>query len=193
MQLTQRDCINLANRIWTAPNEWNRCLDAEARMWSEILKRGGLEMVCETMRKKRYQRPPWEIMPPEGERIQFAGTLPLPGDGTENVIFTFRMEKGWDGVITIVSNTYEGAGFVDGSGDLTWRLQVGARFIPDMGNVLFQTSNMQNPAPLEGGYIRLLSQQQVTGFVHVGGTASVRLTPPGRLNSVVVGWKYPRR
>lgn len=187
-------CLSLQNRVWTQPNEFNYCLDQEAGLWHQIIRRGGLEMVTRTLRQKRYQRAPWVEMPPEGERMQPMGSIALPADdGTDQTVLDFTMPLGWDGVATNVMMSYAGGtGFVEGSGDLTWRMKVGERFIPDFNNVIFQLNDLRNPHSLVGGYIRLLSLQRVQIFVAVAVGAGGRLNG-GRINAAVAGWKYPRR
>lgn len=193
MPLVER-CISLQNRIWTSPNEFNKCLDEEAILWENIIRRGGLEMVCKNMRQKRYLKAPWVEMPPEGERLQKSGSIALPvAELVDTTILDFTMPVGWDGVATNIMMTVTGAGFIEGSGDVIWRLQVGSRWIPDFSNVIFQLNDLRNPHSLVGGYIRLLSLQRVRIFAMLGAGALGRLDPADRLNAAVVGWQYPKR
>jgi hypothetical protein len=187
-------CLSLQNRIWQAPNEFNHCLDQECHLWEQIIRRGGLEMVCQTMRKKRYLKAPWVEMPPEGERLQKVGSIPLPAaELVDTPIVDFTMPIGWDGVGTNVMMTVAGSGFVEGSGDVVWRMKVGQRWIPDFSNVIFSLNDLRNPHALIGGYIRLLSLQRVQIFAMLGAGALGRLDPADRLNAAVVGWTYPKR
>lgn len=184
-------CISLQNRTWLKPNAWNKCLAQEAQLWNQIILRGGLEMVCTTMRKKRYLKAPWIEMPPEGERLQKFGSAVLPFDGLDHVLVDFTMPIGWDGVGTNIMFTCTDANFVQGSGDVTWRLKVGERFIPDFSNTQFSLNNLGQPHALVGGYIRLLSLQRVQIF---GNVAIASATDPNaRINAAVVGWQYPKR
>jgi hypothetical protein len=188
------ECISLQNRIWLAPNEFNHCLDQEAQLWEQIIARGGLEMVCRTMRTKRYLRAPWTEMPPEGERLQKVGSIALPAlENVDTPILDFTMPVGWDGVGTNIMMTITGAGFIEGSTDVIWRLKVGERWIPDFSNVIFQLNDLRNPHSLVGGYIRLLSLQRVQIFASLGTGALGRLDPADRINAAVVGWQYPKR
>lgn len=187
-------CISLQNRIWTHPNEFNRCLEAEQELWERIIRRGGLEMVCQTMRGKRYLKAPWVEMPPEGERLQKAGSILLPTvELTDTLVLDFTMPIGWDGVATNVMMTSTDPTFVEGSGDLVWRMKVGDRWIPDFSNVIFSLNDLRNPHALIGGYIRLLSLQRIQIFVSLGAGALMRLSATSRINTAVVGWQYPKR
>lgn len=188
------ECLSLQNRIWTAPNEWNHCLDEESALWHRIIRRGGLEMVARTLTKKRYQQPPWLVMPPEGERMQPMGSIALPvAELVDTPILDFTMPRGWDGVATNVMMTIAGPGFVEGSGDVVWRMQVGEPWMPDFSTVIFSLNDLRNPHALVGGYIRLLSLQRVRIFANLGPGALTRLDAADRLNAAVAGWKYPKR
>jgi len=169
-------------------------LDDEADLWNRIIRRGGLEMVCKTMRTKRYLRAPWDEMPPEGERLQKFGSIALPAvEGVDTPILDFTMPLGWDGVATNIMMTVAGSGFVEGLGDVIWRMRVGERWIPDFSNVIFQLNNLQFPHTLVGGYVRLLSLQRVRIFAFLGAGALGRLDGADRINAAVVGWQYPKR
>jgi hypothetical protein len=186
------ECISLANRTWLKPNEWNNCLDQEAALWQQIVQKGGLEMVCQTMRQKRYLKAPWVEMPPEGERLQKMASIAIPPrDGLDHVVLDITMPIGWDGVATNIMMTSTDAGFIEGSTDLTWGLQVGSRWIPDFGEVIFSLNTLKYPMSLVGGYIRLLSLQRVRIFVTVSPFSAV--DPASRINCAILGWQYPKR
>jgi hypothetical protein len=185
-------CISLQNRVWKQPNAWNKALDTEAQILDRIIKMGGFEMTIPWHKRRRYDKQPWEVMPPEGERLQKFGSIVRPAnDGADHLIMTFQMPKAWDGVATQVMFSSTDASFIQGSGDLVWRLKVGARWIPDFANVTFSLNNLQNPHELIGAYIRLLSLQIVSLYVNVPAASAV--DPASRVNAAVVGWQYPKR
>lgn len=186
-------CISLANRVWVAPNEFNHCLDEERALWLEIVRRGGLEYMCPSLVAKRYMRPPWEKMPPEGRRMREFGSIALPlVEQVDTSVLLFRMPIGWDGVAENVSFTYTGSGFEEGSGDIHFRLRAGARYIPNFDDVLTQLNDLRFGYTDAGAFIRLLSLQFVQAFVFLGAGALGRLVG-GRINCTVTGWVYPKR
>jgi hypothetical protein len=154
-------------------------------------------MVCQTMRKKRYLKAPWVEMPPEGERLMKpsnaaeGGSIVPTFDGLDHTVLDFTMPIGWDGVGTQIMLTSTDKNFVEGSGDITWRVKVGARFIPDFANVRFSLNNLGFPHSLVGGYIRVLSLQRVQIFASVAIAAAI--DPNSRINAAFVGWQYPKR
>lgn len=185
-------CISLQNRVWTRPNNWNACLDAECALWDHIIRCGGLETTIPWSERRRYEQPPWKAMPPEGERLQRFGSITRPlDDGLDHPILDFTMPKAWDGVATNVMFSSTDNAFIQGSGALVWRLKVGARWIPDFSAVTFSLSDLRYPAELVGGYVRLLSLQRVQAFVNVPPGSPV--DPASRVNAAVVGWQYPKR
>jgi hypothetical protein len=185
-------CISLQNRVWRRANAWNQCLDAEAALWERIIQCGGLEYTALFNRKRRYKDNPWEVMPPEGERLQKAASIIRPAnDGLDHVVLDFTMPKAWDGVATNVMFSTSDNSFVQGSGDLTWRLKVGERWIPDFSAVTFSLNDLRFPHELRGAYIRLLSLQRVQIFVNVSPLSAV--DPAARVNAIVAGWQYPKR
>lgn len=186
------ECISLQNRVWKQPNAWNKALDTEAQILERIIRIGGFEMTIPFAKRRRYKADPWVIMPPEGERLQKFGSIVRPAnDGADHLIFSFQMPKAWDGVATNVMFSSTDNSFIQGSGDLVWRLKVGARWIPDFANVTFSLNDLRYPHELVGGYIRLLSLQFVSLYVNVPPTSAV--DPASRVNAAVVGWQYPKR
>ncbi len=187
-------CIDLQKRLWTQPNEFNRALEAEADLWRRIIRCGGLQMTALGKRQRRYQKPPWEAMPPEGERLNQIASIQRPAlEQVETLVLDFTMDLAWDGVATNIMMTSTDPAFVEGSGDIIWRLRVGERWIPDFRNVLFQLNDLKNPHALVGGYIRLLSLQRVRIYAELGPGAAGRIDANSRINAGVVGWKYPKR
>lgn len=186
-------CISLQNRTWAEPNQFNRCLDMERAAWRSLIECQAVDTRPGYWLSRGYRVAPWVEMPPEGERLQKGGSIPLPADdGLDHQIFEFTLPVGWDGVFANIMFQYTGVGFVEGSGDITWRLKVGNRYIPDFSAVQFSLSDLKFPYELVGGYVRLLSLQRVQFFVNILVGASARLAG-GRINAAGAGWQYPKR
>lgn len=140
-----------------------------------------------------------QVTPPYGaltfNELQ-AIALPSPASG-ENVMFTFPVPLGYDGIITGQNNGYIGNGFVEGSGDIVWRIAVynatGAqRYLKDCGAILFTLGQLKNYQTVPGG-IRLYSQNLVTIVVTCPNTSG-SLPPPGtgQVFAGLHGWMWPR-
>src|SRR5579859_1290622 len=115
----------------TLPNPFDQSLAIEGAIWQDINDRGGLQAICPG---HRYDSPPWVKMPPQGKRFLKIATqniAVIPNDGADHVMAfnqgPFIMWDGYDGCIDTVIFQFTGQGFVEGSGDLTWRIQINER------------------------------------------------------------------
>ena len=125
--------------------------------------------------------------------------LPSPASG-ENVLFTFPVPLGYDGIITGQSNGYLNAGsgqFLEGSGDIAWRISVYnntgcQRYLKDCGNILFSLGQINNYQTVPGG-MRLYSGNLVTVVVTCPNTSgSLPPAGTGQVFAGLHGWWWPR-
>jgi hypothetical protein len=99
-----------------------------------------------------------------------------------------HVPQGYDGVISSLVQQYTGTGFVDGSGDLKWRIRIGDRWAEDMGNMITQLGSLQSPYQIYRSGIRLRDRDAVSYVVNhaVGSSLS-----GGRIICGCFGWYYP--
>ena len=174
-------------------NPWDRCLRQETGLWWYIQCCGGLAAVCRRVEGPRYEVSPWNVMPPQGRRFQQINTIILPGNvGVDNVVVTFRVPVGYDGVIRSLVNRFIGPGFVEGSGDLAWRVQLSRRFANDYGNIQTSLGDLTSPSQMQSGGIRIYSNQTIRYLVSLGALAAAHLDANGRILCAISGWFYPR-
>ena len=182
--------INVMQRI-QPPNQFNRVLDLDSKLWLRINTCGGLQAVCPGV-QTRYREPPWVRQPPQGKRFSKIGSIPLPAaDGLDHLVESFLVPVGYDGVIVSTVNEYTGMGFAEGSGDLTWRIQLNYRYVKDYGNITTTIGSLQTPYNINSGAIRLKSRQLVQFFVNRS-VASLGNLNGGRIICGLFGWFYPR-
>ena len=173
-----------------APNMFDQCLDHEMATWRWIQAHGGLTNICPG---SRYPDPPWTRMPAQGKRFSKIGSIPLPAaNATDTLVSSWRVPYGYDGcIVSGVFNTDGTLGFQQGSGDLTWRLQLNQRWVRDYGNVTTYIGSLTTPYNINSGQILLQSGQLVQMFVNrsvaSGGTIS-----GGRVVMATFGWTWPR-
>jgi hypothetical protein len=174
--------------VMRPPNECDLLLRKEGALWSMIQAQGGLQKIC-CPQTPSYDKPPYLIMPPQGRQYQEINSIPLPpNNGLDVLVTEFFVPTGYDGVITSVTNFYTGAGFVEGSGDLTWRIQVGLRWARNFGNIETTLGSLASPCPLFRGGLRLTAEQRVRYFVnHAAGSGLAG----GRVICAFFGWFYP--
>lgn len=178
--------VNL-NQRRTPLNEFNACLQREAGVWEYIRSCGGLEKHC---CPQKYLVPPWLRMPPEGRRFQKISSIPTPAmDGLDHQVLQFSIPVGWDGTIQALVHFYTGLGFLEGSGQLTWRYLINRRYIRDYGAVPTTLGSLTTPYPVFQGPIRLISRQVVTVMVNNAVASGIA---GGRIVAAAFGWTYPR-
>lgn len=179
---------NLQQRL-QPPNEFNLLLQSEDAVWDYIITHGGLTRLCPSQ-GTIYLDPPWVKMPAQGRRFSKINSIPLPGNGSgDQLITSMLVPLGWDGVIISTANMFTGQNFLEGSGDISWRLMINQRFVKDMGNLQTTLGSLTQPWPVNSGSIRLLSGQLVRWFVNISlGSMAVN----GRCIGAVFGWFWPR-
>lgn len=170
-------------------NQANARIDRETELWRWINMRGGLRYVCPG---KQYAEPPWVKMPADGRRYSKIGSITLPAnDGLDHVVQTFFVPLGYDGVIISTVFNYTGIGFAEGSGDLSFRIQINQRYARDYGNIQTSIGSLVTPYNINSGQVFLLSGQRVQLVVNRSVASGGNLNG-GRIIAAAFGWFYPR-
>lgn len=167
-----------------------RANDADRMLWSATMDspRFSREYVPES-RKYRYEQPPWLVMPSNAQPFQKFDSIALPtNNGLDYTVTKFTVPQGYDGVITNIVQHYTGTGFVDGSGDLKWRIRIGDRWAEDMGNMITQLGSLQSPYQIYRSGIRLKSGDNVR---HIVNHSTASTLSGGRIICGLFGWFYP--
>jgi hypothetical protein len=180
--------LNVQQRVFPN-NEFDNCLMDEYGLWAQINACGGIKAVCPGM---RYKDPPWVKMPMQGRRFSPIKSIPLPAaNGLETLVGSFLVPTGYDGVgISVVFN-YTGQGFAEGSGDLTWRLQLNQHYVKDYANVQTQIGSLTTPYYQNSGGILLQANQLVQFWINRSIASGGNLNG-GRIIASLWGWYYPR-
>lgn len=196
--------------IIVRPNFFDSCLGREYLLYKRIdreLLKCGVKPACFCIDERDWggnfsEHEEVPMGPPEGA-IAFnpTGQLPLPTAASgDNVIFTFHFPWGYDGVILgqyqgyygVVLNPPIPATFVEGSGDIAWRLSVAGRFARDCGNMLVSLGSIRNMAPIAGG-LQIRSEniiQYIVAAPNLSGTLAPGL---GNIVAGIHGWMWPRK
>jgi hypothetical protein len=179
--------LNASNRAYL-PNQFNACLERDAATWKKITSCGGLKAICPGM---RYETAPWVKMPPQAKAFREISSIPLPAaNGLDTLVLSFIVPYGYDGVAVTTIANYTGQGFVEGSGDLSWRVQLNERYVKNYGNLQTSVGSLLIPTNI-GNSIRLLSGQLVQFFVNRSVASAPNLIG-GRIICALLGWWYPR-
>jgi hypothetical protein len=174
------------------PNPNTQCLYREQGLWRRIEALGGLKgLCCPSMPKN--EMPPWVAMPAAGRRFQQIGSIPrLAVEGVDTLVTTFNVPTGFDGVIVSVISMFTGGGFVEGSGDIHYRIQINRRWLKDYGDVQTTLGTVGSPCMIYRGGVRLRTQEVCRYWVQLGAGALGRLDPLGRFVCAFFGWFYPQ-
>lgn len=140
------------------------------------------------------------IGPPFGA-IEFSPrasvALPAPAAGDATVL-TFSVPIGYDGIVLALLNAYTGNTFLDGSGDLVWRVAINqslncTRYLRDCGDILVQMGTAKLFHLIPGG-ARIYSGNTVTYIVNAPNTTGA-LPAPGTGNIIcgLRGFLWPRK
>lgn len=177
-------------------NDADACLTAERVFMDRVQRCGGFKELC-CPRKNWYKSPPWITMPPGGRRFKPVGVLPVSGNftGQDIAVLSMAVDTGYDGVLTdvVCEVAANGAtGFIEGSGDVTWRLQDNLHWMRDFGNIEVTLGSLINPGLVPRGGLRIYSRDVLTFFVNLLPAASGRINPSANIICSFTGWMYPR-
>jgi hypothetical protein len=174
-------------------NEWDWCMFQEFLHYSKI----SFPPLCSIPKEYRNWLP-WDedfganAVPPQAVPLhRVAGIVtPLPAAGDQTIL-EMRMPLGYDGLLAGIFHFYSGNGFVQGSGDIVWRVQVNLRYMEDLGNIPFALGSPQSPVPLTEGQI-LLSGQTVRYIVNVPNLSGLIQVGQSQITAGLVGFLWPR-
>lgn len=184
------------------PGIWDRYLIEERLLWNRIQDAGGILAVVSPFRRRLLELgnwgEPWMRMPADGIRFPtgppYSGSIGMPAfDGLDHLVFAFIVPTGYDGVLTGFTQLYTGTGFVEGSGDITWRVKINQRFPHGLGQTITTIGNLGNPTTAAPGGVRIQSRQYIQYFVNLLPAAAARLDAAARIVCSVSGWLYPQQ
>ena len=133
--------------------------------------------------------PPWVEPPPNYQPVDEVGiaTVPVAPSADTEVVFVV-IPVGSDGTINTYSCNYLGGGFVDGSGDLIWRITIDGQPVRNFSNIKTERGSSAQPRVIPGG-LRVYSGQRVALVVNHPSNAALTEQTSGNLG----GWTYPSK
>ena len=172
-------------------NDWDMCLAEDLADYDAAFDCGDLPRIggCEL---------PWVTMPSNGRRFRELGSLAVANpanvfDGvTVNPVLSWLVPVGYDGIIdTIIANiSGNGNGFIEGSGQIAWRIAANQRYLRDVGNIQFSIGSLLTPIPDTNSGLRIYSGNIITLGVSFSAAAQGAIS--GTIVSATYGWIYPR-
>lgn len=134
-----------------------------------------------------------EVRVPANYRVFFktaAIATPIPADG-DVTILDFQVPEGYDGMIAGVFHGYTGPGFLEGNGDLEWRLLVNRTYAMQMGQMLVSLGLQRQPFLVDGG-IPIQSGKHVRYIINAPNLSGGILPVNSRIFAGVEGFFYAR-
>lgn len=170
---------------------WDWCLFAEDLKQQRIT----FPPMC-TIPEEYRNLLPWDdtfgAIPPQARIFRPAHGILTPTTAAgDQVVLTLKMPVGYDGLLSGIFQFYTGTGFVQGSGDIVWRIQVNQHYAKDLGNNPFSIGTPQLPFPLTEGVI-LLSGQTIRYIVNVPNLSGNIQIGASQIVCGLVGFYWPR-
>lgn len=139
---------------------------------------------------------PWSEMPPGGLPFDEFDSIATPAaNSVETAVLQFQIPFGYDGIILAVTNFFTGPGFVEGSGDLTWRIRIGSPQLQgrpqlNYSNIQVTLGSLGQPRDVQGGIQVTSGQYAEYTVTHALGSPIV---PGGtRIVCNIQGFYWPR-
>ena len=166
------------------PNIYDCCLDA-FHLWTRSLdwrRKPRCEMV---------EMPGGYLMPAQGREFTAKNSILTPEPATlDNLVVRVRVPTGYNGILYALCLFYAGTGFVEGSGDLYYRLKVGRAWARNLGNWAYSLGVPNQPFPLSD-QIWLEDGQSVELYVSAPNLSGSLQIGIARIIGVLQGWFYP--
>jgi hypothetical protein len=173
--------------IFRYPNEYDKCLER----WKCVVRSHPIKDVSRCVKMVEL----WggSEVPTNAKEFWEAFKIVTPAPGQDYLVGSFRVPNGYSGMLYGVHVGYTGTGFVDGSGDIIWRIMIGnAWAAPGLGRI---TTKLGSPYQLLQitDYIKLKSSQIVSVLVNVPNTSGSIQVGTSRILSTLQGWYYPMK
>lgn len=171
---------------WQEQNEYDRCLNRfRLRARNVCLQAESRCIVWHDMDELGR-------MPDGAVEFYERGSIVTPAPAaTPTTVMQFVVPTGYLGIIYGVLLHYTGTGFVEGSGDIVWRVMIGnAWAAPGLGNCLFQLGTVGQCLSLTD-YLPANSNQRISVSVQVPNTSGNIQVGASRILATLQGWYYP--
>lgn len=200
-ELRRDSQILVAAQDLFVPTAGDLAILKESALWRWISENGGLKGCCgiaDLSSPLHNAIDPLHQKPRYGIDFQKPFFQPLSAfqdgggafTGVDVVIGQWQMPIGYDGVIKKAVFGFDGDGFIQASGAITWRLQYGQRFVRDFGNVINTYGDLQTALLVQDNNIEVISGQTVTLIANIAVGAPVS---SGQVFAGTFGWIWPRR
>jgi hypothetical protein len=144
---------------------------------------------------QEVQRPIWIDPPTTWENIDQIAYALLPAIGSIAVIISFQVPIGRNGVINKVGNNFIGGGWIEGTGDVIWKILVDGAPPPGANSYNSIPASLGSPAnPVAISGFRIFENQLLTlvAFNNPAGPNGGIVVAGQRVGGRLLGHLYPR-
>jgi hypothetical protein len=145
--------------------------------------------------KGRPDLPPWIYAPANFENLDKINYALLPAIGSTATIISFIVPPGRNGIVNKVACNFVGGGWVEGTGDIVWRILIDGTPPPgatDYDTILASLGGPAQPTGIAG--FRIYENQTLTLviFNNPGGPNGGVVVAGQRGGGRLTGWTYMR-
>lgn len=170
------------------PDPYDHCLWKEIPLHRQI---PALGKCCLSNARESYFH---NVEMPEGS-VPFHRTAGIPtplAAAGDVLILALEVPSGFDGVLRGIFHHYTGPGFLEGSGDIQWRIKINRTYAWHLGRMLVSMGQIGEPYPLEDG-IPVTSLQRLEYLVSAPNLSGGILPVNSQIVAGIEGWMWPRR
>jgi len=131
---------------------------------------------------------PWVSPPDSAQPFEDVRSVATPAAGSTVTVITLPVPYGYDGVVRRASHNYTGGGFVQGSGDLIWRLLIDGAAVRNFEALAVEFGTVERPREIDS--IRIRSGQTLAYVVEHSGASALAVAGTFIICSLG-GWFYP--
>ena len=144
--------------------------------------------------KGRPDLPPWIYQPVNWENVDQINYALVPAIGATAIIISYVVPPGRNGIINKVACNFVGGGWVEGSGDIVWRILVDGTPPPgatSYDSILASLGGPSQPTGIAG--FRFFENQvlQFVAFNNPAGANGGVVVAGQRVGARFTGWNYP--
>ncbi|QYU68115.1 hypothetical protein J4558_25270 [Leptolyngbya sp. 15MV] len=134
---------------------------------------------------------PWLMAGADAEPFDEPGSLVVPAPGSGHTeILVFRCPVGFQGVLLGHQHQYFGSGYIQGGGDLFWRISIDGNFPRSLGSIPFEMGSLERPRPVYAP-VRFSESQVITYFIDVPPGSAVATGPGNFTIAALSGYLWP--
>lgn len=172
-------------------NEFDYCLLQEIAKWNRLQPLPVCSVPQDLWTTLPWE-PEWGSLPALAVPFRKIQSIITPAAAAgDQVVSQLIVPQGYDGLLAGIFWRYNGVNFIEGSGDIFWRIQVNQRFVKDLSNVGFTLGSSVTPMPMTEGQ-QLQSRQRISVVVNVPNISGTIQVGTSTITGGLFGFFWPK-